>query len=316
MNEDLYKSARSGDLANVQRILEADSAQLDVNSTSATTHHDTPLHAACEFQNLEIVECLLEAGANIQPDRHGSSPLHIAAKNGCRDIIHALVTKFPDRQSSIRLVDDAGETALTSAVRSGHLDTVKYLLEAEAAMLQWSAGLAQLCEDYPGWAPPAHIACLFRRHEVLRYFIEECGVSVDSKTPAGKEIQCPSSMEVSLGPVKSELTLLYCAIASSKNNRNWVKCIDYLVRKGADISLRSKNRWSAIDVAYKLDRTMALALMALARACSGSFETPEVPKFSIILRGSHVKWYWVQSRNHDVSTHQIRRKYCKSILYC
>lgn len=60
----------------------------------------TPLHEACNFGAVEVVEALLENGANVN-DPGGEfcdriTPLHDAATNGQTDVMQALLQYNPN----------------------------------------------------------------------------------------------------------------------------------------------------------------------------------------------------------------------------
>lgn len=84
----------------------------------------TPLHYAVSLGNLELVEFLVEHGANINAkDINGVTPLHIAAKNG-----HFSIVKFLVKHGAlIDVVDIYGKTPIDYAREGGHKSIVKYL---------------------------------------------------------------------------------------------------------------------------------------------------------------------------------------------
>lgn len=58
----------------------------------------TPLHYAVRHADVEVVECLLNAGADpsLPEETHGFTPLHIAARTKANDIAKMLVFKGAD----------------------------------------------------------------------------------------------------------------------------------------------------------------------------------------------------------------------------
>ena len=53
---------------------------------------ETPLHLAAKIGQIEIVELLINSGANInQGDINGATPLHLAAREGHLDVVKALL---------------------------------------------------------------------------------------------------------------------------------------------------------------------------------------------------------------------------------
>lgn len=53
----------------------------------------TPLHAAAASANIECVQILINAGADIEAKNvYGNTPLHIACLNGCPRVIKELMS--------------------------------------------------------------------------------------------------------------------------------------------------------------------------------------------------------------------------------
>nr|POE84846.1 ankyrin repeat-containing protein [Quercus suber] len=92
----------------------------------------TPLHYAAYFGNFEVVKLFLENN-NIsvasKRDIQGMSALHISAREGHRDVMSAIIEKFP---YTCELLDNRGRTALHLAVESGRTNAVKILLSSLA----------------------------------------------------------------------------------------------------------------------------------------------------------------------------------------
>ena len=113
----LTVAIRKQDFCSVKALLETD----------RITDIDGYLFTACAYQDVNIVQLLIEHGA--KPDsvwQHGHSPLMSAATYGSIEIVKLLLeTKINIDQQ--RTVD--GLTALMLAVSKGHIDKVKLLLE-------------------------------------------------------------------------------------------------------------------------------------------------------------------------------------------
>uniref|UniRef100_A0A0K0FLF7 SOCS box domain-containing protein n=1 Tax=Strongyloides venezuelensis TaxID=75913 RepID=A0A0K0FLF7_STRVS len=100
----------------------------------------TPLHYACFRDYLEAAKLLIARGANINAiDEAGYTPLHLCAEKGHFKLIELLVDNMAkvcfvdnkDIKESFPLRDGVDEP-LTMAIRRGHYECAKFLLEAGA----------------------------------------------------------------------------------------------------------------------------------------------------------------------------------------
>jgi ankyrin repeat protein len=119
----LAEAAAQGDLAGVRELLEAGT---DPDRPIA---HASPLAHAAGAGHAQVVELLLERGADIEGGE-GLSPLACAAWNGQDEIVRLLSERGADIEG------DAGGpgSALFQASAEGHLSTVRLLLELGAAV--------------------------------------------------------------------------------------------------------------------------------------------------------------------------------------
>jgi ankyrin repeat protein len=119
------------------------------------------LHLA--IRNIEIVEILIENGANVNmiSETYGT-PILQAAIYGHLEVVQYLIEKKAD----INLSTNNGKTPLMSAVEQGHFEIVKALLQKTATVnLQTNSGLSAL-----------HLA--IRNIEIVEILIEN-GANVD-----------------------------------------------------------------------------------------------------------------------------------------
>jgi len=128
--KELVDAVSSGDDVTVERLLER--GELDLAS-AYTEDGWSLLHLAPDRR---IVELLLEHGAEIEArNRHkvfgpGNRPLHAAVYMDRPDVVEALI----DAGADVSSTDDAGWTPLHLAVANGRLELAKKLLEAGAAV--------------------------------------------------------------------------------------------------------------------------------------------------------------------------------------
>ena len=121
---------RGGSFAIVSKLLQLGA---DPNRADRMCVGARPLHFACARNNEKLVAALLEAApVAADPnllDKHGSSPLHIAATIGSLKLLVLLVNAGADLDIAAR---HNGDTPLHAAVRRGQLEFVQALLKAGA----------------------------------------------------------------------------------------------------------------------------------------------------------------------------------------
>lgn len=114
--DELRRAASEGDVARVKALLDAGA---DVNAKN--DYGGTPLSFACDRGRTEVVQLLLERGAdpNTKDTFYGASPLTWAAMKKRPEIVGLLLDKGAQ----------GADDALTSAVFQGEAEIVKVVLE-------------------------------------------------------------------------------------------------------------------------------------------------------------------------------------------
>ena len=147
---DLYEAAALGETERVQELLQEQPEQLnttspdgfsplglacffghpalvkllvekgaDVNQASTNDWRVQPLHAAIAARDHEIIEYLLQNGADVNArQQHDFTPLHAAAQNGDADLIKVLL----EHRADINATTASGETAMDIALKSNHTE--------------------------------------------------------------------------------------------------------------------------------------------------------------------------------------------------
>ncbi|XP_023422337.1 ankyrin repeat domain-containing protein 16 isoform X3 [Cavia porcellus] len=169
----------------------------------------TPLMMACTRKNLEVIQDLVEHGANpLLKNKDGWNSFHIASREGDPLILQYLLTVCPDAwktESKIRRTplhtagtacssvtmhgcleavkvlltrcqyepdckDNCGITPFMDAVQCGHIDIAKLLLKTHKACFS--------AEDSLG-AQALHRAAITGQDEAIRFLVSDLGINVD-----------------------------------------------------------------------------------------------------------------------------------------
>jgi ankyrin repeat protein len=144
-NTSLMAAVIDGDLNLVKQAIEAGASldRYDWNLSYA------PLGMAIDRGYLDVVECLLKAGANPHCGSTSTTALGLAAENGEAQIVQLLLARKVDVNTPIAA---EGWTALLAAIKNGHQSVVQLLVAASANVNVWSRGetpvlLAAKCEE-------------------------------------------------------------------------------------------------------------------------------------------------------------------------
>lgn len=128
----LFNAVRRRDNVRDVKQLVADLDAVDLNKKHGDDE-ETVLHVASIAGNIEIVQCLLDAGASWDSeDKLRNTALHTAAYRGSVKIARALVDKSPDGQVFVNQSNASGRTALHFAVRYARAELVDWLLSQGA----------------------------------------------------------------------------------------------------------------------------------------------------------------------------------------
>ncbi|MCK5221816.1 MAG: ankyrin repeat domain-containing protein, partial [Candidatus Aminicenantes bacterium] len=112
-----------GDIETVMKMVKKDKTQLE-----AKNHRGRSLiHIASSKGHLDIVKFLVKKGAdvNLEEESHLLRPLNFASRYGHFEVVKFLL----DNGADLHAREKDNETALSYAVASNSLDTVKYLVK-------------------------------------------------------------------------------------------------------------------------------------------------------------------------------------------
>jgi ankyrin repeat protein len=122
----LIAAAWEGDVDEVQLLLAA-SADVEAVAEGAT-----PLYLAAGRGHNKVVQLLLAAGADIGVDHGSSTPLYAAAQHGHSEVVKLLLAAGANVEAAAPRDGPPGVTPLVVAADAGHLNVMQLLLAAGA----------------------------------------------------------------------------------------------------------------------------------------------------------------------------------------
>ncbi|KAM5132444.1 protein phosphatase 1 regulatory subunit 12C isoform 2-T2 [Mantella aurantiaca] len=173
-----------GDLLEAEEMLRGEIGKEITDSTN--TDGISALHQACIDENLEVVEFLVNHGANVnQADNEGWTPLHVAASCGYMEITeyllkHSVNIAAVNSDGDVPLdiaEDDCMETLLRAEIEKRGIDIEAAKREEEEMMLQdarqWlNAGKIEDIRHPKTGASALHVAAAKGYIEVMRLLLQ------------------------------------------------------------------------------------------------------------------------------------------------
>ncbi|XP_051523542.1 poly [ADP-ribose] polymerase tankyrase-2 isoform X1 [Myxocyprinus asiaticus] len=155
----LFEACRSGDLERVKKLV----CPENVNSRDTAGRRSTPLHFAAGFGRRDVVDYLLQHGANVHArDDGGLISLHNACSFGHAEVVNLLLQHGADANSR----DNWNYTPLHEAAIKGKIDICIVLLQhgAEPTIRNTNGRTAlDLAEPFT----KAVLTCEYRKDELL-----------------------------------------------------------------------------------------------------------------------------------------------------
>lgn len=192
----------------------------------------TPLHLACLLGHKEIIECLVDAGADLYySDRRGWNSLQLAIKSGRLDIVKYLVDKSSHPRDFVKGCRTDGThkslLPLHVAIQAGDLQIVEFLIEKGADPKSRDSNRDTAVIQ----------ACLAGRTQLMKHLIKKKHSHVDDKGHGGR-----TSLSV---------------LAEMNQDDDIVWLIDN--EADASIKVGGKTAW---DIAYRERNLLALSAFA------------------------------------------------------
>jgi ankyrin repeat protein/peroxiredoxin len=316
-SDDLHRAARAGNLKQVQALI-AEGAPVNIrNALGGTPLHDaawsgekevaaylismgadvnarhaeggsTPLHYAVLTNHPDVVEVLLDHGANVKAlYKTSQSPLHLAAARGYGRIATLLIAHGAD----VNARDDTGATPLSEAAWTGETEMARLLISkganasdvnpqtgmtplhaaASRGYVQVAAALVEAgaradVRDKSG-ATPLYLALQFQRMDVVNLLVRDRdgnlpkAQSVDIKAVLRDEILRGQTnvvkMLLDMMPPLGSTTLMHDAAL-----KGHVDILELLLVHGANVdSLNAQGATALHDAALAGQRATAEALL-------------------------------------------------------
>ncbi|XP_048242568.1 serine/threonine-protein phosphatase 6 regulatory ankyrin repeat subunit B-like isoform X4 [Haliotis rufescens] len=212
----LHFAVMSGSLDSVRILIKKDKNPKQEQLIHTKDKHDmTPMHVAATYRQVDIMDFLLDNGAEItQEDKEGSIPLHYACSTGCLEMVNLLIAK--GKSEIVTMVEKkamGGNTCLHIAIENGHEGIIQKLLQNDSKVLVArddgmlpvhlavisgnlnvvksivsKAGLHQRDTENKAESTTLHLAAQYNQLEVARYLLEKSSSLVaktdsESNTP-------------------------------------------------------------------------------------------------------------------------------------
>ena len=194
----------------------------------------------------QIVEMLLDRGADINAQTNGWSALHFASVKGHESVVNLLLEKG----AHVDHRDQYGKTALLHALRIGHVSIARSLLEKGADVNH---------ECYEKYGSPLQKAASCGHYSIVQLLLlhgadvnaqngerQASALHVSSKEGHGSIVQIllKHGADVNAQDGKHEASALHLASEESRES-----IIQILLEHGADINARDRHGSNALDIA-------------------------------------------------------------------
>lgn len=119
--QDVFDSARKGDLETLQKLYEADNSC--INQRNAQDYN--PLVLACYYNQVEVVKFLIEKKVELSSENKTATALQAACYKGFVEIASALL----EYNANPNIIDANGTSPLIYATQFKHYEILKLLLK-------------------------------------------------------------------------------------------------------------------------------------------------------------------------------------------
>ncbi|MEE9442099.1 MAG: ankyrin repeat domain-containing protein [candidate division Zixibacteria bacterium] len=268
----LHYSASAGNLEIARLLLDGESVSL--NDTSAVKRGGsvgnwTPLHLACLNSHPDMVQLLLEYGADIEAtDGVKRTPLILSVEGGDMQVVRILVENGADiNAQAIR-----SYTALLWAARNGFEEMVNYLVDRGAAI---EPDVLQLAFQ---------MAVLNGMDRLLELVLEQ-GFNIEEIAQRDPDFICPAAAGGSARVV--ELLVGYGFVLEQADKDGWtplhyaaseghVDVIEYMLTENVAIDARNLKGETAYNLATKSEDKKAADYLKMKGCDTGEPQFPVI----------------------------------------
>ncbi|XP_051959075.1 poly [ADP-ribose] polymerase tankyrase-2-like isoform X2 [Xyrauchen texanus] len=247
----LFEACKSGDLERVKKLV----CPENVNSRDTAGRRSTPLHFAAGFGRRDVVDYLLQHGANLHArDDGGLISLHNACSFGHAEVVNLLLLHGADANSR----DNWNYTPLHEAAIKGKIDVCIVLLQhgAEPTIRNTNGRTAlDLAEPFT----KAVLTCEYRKDELL----ESARSGNEEKL---RMLLTPLNVNCHANDGRKSTPLHLAA------GYNRVKTVQLLLQHGADVHAKDKGDLVPLHNACSYGHYEVAELLVKHGACANAMD--------------------------------------------
>lgn len=213
----------------------------------ADKNNQTPLLAAIETDNSEVVKCIIKVKPIIAITKGGLHPIHIAARTGKLSALKVLIEHQPHLLDK---TDKFGQTAFLWAAARGHKEAAEYLLRQGANL---NVKTVSTCEN--NGKTPLFWAIQNGHSEVVKFLLQkgaDATITVDDTMQAIHHAAKKGKLEVikvllehkhpthAISLEQTDTfgqTALLWAAASKEVSKDHIETVAYLIKQGAKVNV-------------------------------------------------------------------------------
>jgi len=240
--QDIIAAARSGDLAEVKELIEADPTLVNARDKNERT----PLHYACREAYSEMVLYLLDKGADVNArDVNGVTPLHWAAMVGDA----ALVKLLLDREAEPSPRNAEGNTPLNLAAIGAFREITDLLLD-RGAELDTAGGKGVILLQMAAGDGSAKLFRAVMNQEGQKLFTsEEANYWTMQDAVCGGSVQIVDALLAKEVPLFKQKDIYGWTLIHYAASKGRMAMIQHLADKGIDINARTNAGETAFNLA-------------------------------------------------------------------